>query len=229
MNFQGHIKSSFIDYPDKISTVVFLGGCNFRCSYCHNSSLVNNQGDDISEEDILKFLEKRKKMIDGVCISGGEPTLYPDIYDFIIKVKKLGYLVKLDTNGTNPVLLKKLIDNNLLDYVAMDIKAPLNKYEEVTVKKVNIKDIVTSINIIKNSSIDYEFRSTVCSELLSKKDIIDIGKSLEGSKKYVVQNFRDGDEILCGKGNLTPHLIETLKEIHEVLNPMFKEFLIRYN
>jgi len=125
MEIRGHQKSSFIDYPNKIATVFFTGGCNFRCGYCHNSTLVRNEDEVINEEYIFQYLEKRKKLIDAVCISGGEATLHSGLYDFIKQVKAMGYLVKLDTNGTNSAMVKKLLDEGLLDYIAMDIKASL--------------------------------------------------------------------------------------------------------
>ena len=226
MNIIGQQKSSFIDYPDKICTVYFVGGCNFRCPYCHNSSLVNNIGDKIDESEIFEFLKRRKKFVDAVCISGGEPTLQPDLFNFISKLKEEGFWVKLDTNGTNSEVLKDLLDHNLLDYIAMDIKAPFEKYSEVAGTKVDIETIKTSIEIICKSSIDYEFRTTVSKELLTKGDILNIGKMLEGSKKYCLQNFRDGEDVLCGEKNLTPFDAETLKALGIALKPYFKEVKI---
>lgn len=228
MEIKGHQKTSFIDYPDKISTVVFTGGCNFRCPYCHNSQLVNNKGEIIEEEYIFEFLKNRKRMVDGVCISGGEATLQKDIYDFALKVKELGYMVKLDTNGTNPQTLKKLIDNGLLDYIAMDIKAPFDKYSNVTNTNVDIDTIRLSIDIIKSSSIDYEFRTTVCKELLTPEDIFSIAKDLEGTKRYIIQNFRDAGTILAGKGKFTSYKREELNDIGKSIQNMFSNFKIRF-
>lgn len=227
MIFKGHIKSSFIDYPDKISTVLFTGGCNFRCPYCHNGPIVNNQGEDITEEYVSQFLSKRKKMLDAVCISGGEPTLHKELYDFIVKIKGLGYLVKLDTNGTNPIILRRLISEGLLDYVAMDIKAPINKYREVTKADLDYGNVKASIDIIMNSGIDYEFRTTICKELLNLKDIADIAEEIKDSKRFIIQNFRDGETILIGENHLTPFLKDELKEIHKAIQGNFSEFKIR--
>ncbi|EOC99573.1 anaerobic ribonucleoside-triphosphate reductase activating protein [Caldisalinibacter kiritimatiensis] len=226
--FKGHQKTSFIDYPDKICTVLFVGGCNFRCPYCHNGELVNNEGEFIDEEYIFDFLNKRRKMLDGVCISGGEATLYnTKLYDFITRVKKLDYLVKLDTNGTNPELLKNLIDNKLIDYVAMDIKAPFDKYEDVVNVKIDIENIKKSIDIIRNSNIDYEFRTTVCKELLTKEDIIELAESIKGSKRYIMQNFKDGETVLAGKGKFTSYKGSELKNIEESIKGWFEEVKIR--
>lgn len=220
-------KSSFIDYPDKISTVVFTAGCNFRCPYCHNSHLVYNTGEEISEKFIISYLEKRNKYINALCISGGEPTLHQGLYSFIKKIKEKGFLVKLDTNGTNYELLNTLLDEELLDYIAMDIKAPLDKYKDVVNVDLDIKPIYKSIDIIKNSDIDYEFRTTVCNELLTQQDLIDIGKMLSGSKRYAIQNFRDGDSVIIGKGVLTPFKDDIINEVKRSMGEYCDEIIIR--
>lgn len=228
MEFKGHQKSSFIDYPDKISTVLFTGGCNFRCPYCHNSELVYDKGQVIEEEYILNYLKKRRKMIDAVCISGGEATLHQGLEEFIKKAKGLGYLIKLDTNGTKPEVLKRLIEKNLLDYIAMDIKAPFNKYEKVINSNVNIESIKESIDIIMKSDIDNEYRTTVCRELLSVEDIVKIAKDIKGAKRYIIQNFRDGNSILLGEGKYTPYKREELLTMEDKIKDMFNDFKIRF-
>ncbi|KNF08170.1 anaerobic ribonucleoside-triphosphate reductase activating protein [Gottschalkia purinilytica] len=228
MKIKGHQKSSFIDYPDKICTVIFTGGCNFRCPYCHNSSLVDNKGEELNHEHIFKFLNKRKNLIDGVCISGGEPTLHKDLYEFIVKIKDMGLLVKLDTNGTNPNMLEKLLENRLVNYIAMDIKAPINKYKDITKSVINIYDILRSIEIIRDSEIKYEFRTTICKELLNIDDIEKIGYLIKDSNKYTIQNFRDGDTILDKKSKYTPFKREELKKLETRIGHLFKEFKIRY-
>lgn len=227
MEFKGHQKSSFIDFPDKICTVFFTAGCNFRCPYCHNSDLVHNKGEVIGEDFVFDYLDRRKKMIDAVCISGGEPTLHEGLYSFIKKLKEKGYLVKLDTNGTNPDLLKKLISDRLVDYIAMDIKAPIYKYNIVSNTNTDIDKITESMSIIKGSDIDYEFRTTVCRELLTQNDIIEIAEYLKGSKRYYIQNFRDGDTILAGQKQFSPYDTRTLKEIEEQIKSYFVIFKIR--
>ncbi len=227
MEFKGHQKSSFIDYPDKICTVLFTGGCNFRCSYCHNSDLVYNKGEIIAEDYIFHYLDKRKNMLDAVCISGGEPTLHDGLYDFIKKVKSKGYLLKLDTNGTAPDKLNKLIVDRLVDYVAMDIKAPIDKYNRITNANTDIDKIIKSISILKNSDIDYEFRTTVCRELLAKEDMLKIAEYLKGSKRYYLQNFKDGSTILGGENKLSSYSREILREIEEQIKDYFEIFKIR--
>ncbi|SDK16205.1 anaerobic ribonucleoside-triphosphate reductase activating protein [Natronincola ferrireducens] len=215
-------KSSFIDYPGKICTMYFVALCNFKCGYCHNASIVKGEGEVIPEEEVFSFLEKRKKFIDAVCISGGEPTLYKELYDFIKKVKDKGFFIKLDTNGTNPQILKKLIDEKLIDYVAMDIKAPFHKYESVTQTKVDIESIKSSIDIIRSAPIDYEFRTTICRELLTKEDVLEMATYLKGSKRFYLQNFQDGDTVLAGRNQFHPYDVEVLKEIQRNLEGYFE-------
>ena len=227
MNIIGIEKSSFIDYPNNICTVLFTGGCNFRCPYCHNSSIVNNTGDRIDEDKIIVFLKKRKKFIDSLCISGGEPTLQKDLYDFICRVKEEGFIIKLDTNGTNPTLLRNLIDKKLIDYVAMDIKAPLAKYPSIVESVVDLKDIQESINILLKNKVEYEFRTTICKELLSIEDIKTIAKELKGCKTYVLQNFRDGETVLAGENKFTSYKAEELKEIEEAISTLLNKVIIR--
>ncbi len=228
MEFRGHQKSSFIDYPDKIATVYFTGGCNFNCPYCHNSGLIKNTGEIIKEKDVFEFLKKREKMIDAICISGGEPTLHRDLFFFLRKIRNFDYLIKLDTNGSRPNILKKLIGEKLLDYIAMDVKAPLEKYNKVAGSRVDIDNIQQSINIIKSFDIDYEFRTTICKELLDLQDIERISMLLKGSKKYVLQNFRDGETVLEGKGKFTSYLKSELQEVGEKIKHLFEQFTIRY-
>lgn len=227
MNIIGIEKSSFIDYPNNICTVLFTGGCNFRCPYCHNSYIVNNIGNRIDEEEIINFLKKRKKFIDALCISGGEPTLQKDLYDFICRVKEEGFIIKLDTNGANPVLLRDLIDKKLIDYVAMDIKAPLAKYPSIVESFVDLKDIQESINILLKNKVDYEFRTTICKELLSIEDIKTIAKELKGCKIYILQNFRDGETVLAGKNRFTAYKTEELKEMEEAISSLLNKVVIR--
>lgn len=222
MNIVGHQKTSFVDYPDKICSVIFVAGCNFRCPYCHNGHIVENQEESIEHQDILNYLIKRRKFLDGVCISGGEPTMYDDLEKFISIIKQEGFMVKLDTNGTNPSVVEKLLDENLLDYVAMDIKAPLNKYNLLTSTEVDIEAIKRSIDLIKTSNIDYEFRTTMCKGLLTKEDILDIVELIGGSKRYYLQNFRDRDTVLNGKGTIYSYEEATLIELVNEISHKFE-------
>ncbi len=227
MNIIGIEKSSFIDYPNNICTVIFTGGCNFRCPYCHNSSIVNNIGDKIDEEEFINYLIGRKRFVDALCISGGEPTLQKGLYNFIYKVKGKGFAIKLDTNGTNPNLLKKLINEELIDYVAMDIKAPLIKYPLVTKTPVALEDIQKSIDLLLENKVDYEFRTTICKDLLSPEDIYIIAEEIKGCNTYVLQNFKDGETVLGGKDKLTPYKREELEEIQENISVLLNKVIIR--
>ncbi|MBQ3102605.1 anaerobic ribonucleoside-triphosphate reductase activating protein [bacterium] len=181
-------KSSLVDYPSKICTVVFTIGCNFRCGYCHNPELIKKE-DCISENDFFEFIKSRQGKIDAIVISGGEPTLQEDLEDFIVKCRKLNFLIKLDTNGTNPEVLKNLLSKNLLDYIAMDIKAPFEKYPNITRRFLDIEKIKKSIEIIMTSGIDYEFRTTVVRSQLNVEDLITISENIKGAKKYYLQKF----------------------------------------
>lgn len=181
-------KSSLVDYPSKICTVVFTIGCNFRCGYCHNPELIKKE-EYILEEDFFEFIKTRIGKIDAIVISGGEPTLQNDLEDFITKCRALNFLVKLDTNGTNPEVLENLISKGLLDYIAMDIKAPFEKYTNITRRFLDIEKIKKSIEIIMNSGVDYEFRTTVVRSQLSIDDLIKISENIKGAKKYYMQKF----------------------------------------
>jgi len=191
MKIGGFQKFSLIDYPGKISAIIFTQGCNFRCPYCHNPELVNPKlfTDTLDEDLILSFLKKRVGKLDGVVITGGEPLLQHDLIEFIKKVKEMGYFVKLDTNGSYPEILRELLAKNLIDYIAMDIKAPLEKYHDVVRADVCTEKIMKSIRIILNGNIDYEFRTTVVKDLLTEDDLICIAKLIRGAKRYVLQRF----------------------------------------
>lgn len=198
MKIAGMEKITLLDYPEKIACIIFTRGCNFKCPFCQNSDLINCQTvGDISEEDVFKYLEKRKNILDGVVISGGEPTLQPNLKKFIKRVKELGLLVKLDSNGFRPDILEDLINNNLIDYVAMDIKNSLNKYGMTCgIKDINTQNILKSIAIIKMSNIDHEFRTTIIKEHHEIKDIEDIIKIIGKNSKYYLQNFKNSEYVL---------------------------------
>ncbi len=192
MKFAGLIKSSLIDYPNEIAAVVFTLGCNFNCWYCHNRELIDKDNKNlelIDSADILKFLKSRKGMLDGVVITGGEPTLYPELIEFIKEVKNLGFKVKLDTNGSNPVILKEWIDQGLVDYIAMDIKTSLDNYARIAGSEcLKIGDIENSIDSLLNSNIDYEFRTTFSPDI-TLDDIEKIAKRINGAKNYYIQKY----------------------------------------
>lgn len=194
----GFEKFSLVDYDGKISCTIFTKGCNFHCPFCHNSPLVEKEkyNEIIDESKIFEYLTKRKNVVDAVCISGGEPTLQPDLIDFVKKVKSLGFLVKLDTNGYHPEILEKLLKQKLIDYVAMDIKNCKAKYSYTADSNIDITKIEKSVSLLKNSNIDYEFRTTIISEFHTKNDIIEISKWLDGSKNYVLQKYKDDDDCI---------------------------------
>ncbi len=223
-------KFSLIDFPSRISAVLFIQGCNLRCPYCHNRHLVLPEyfGYTIGIDEVFRFLESRKKMIEGIVISGGEPTIYKNIPEFIKKIKDLGYLVKLDTNGTNPEVLKNLIEEKLVDYVAMDIKGSGVKYEYLTGSSVNMDKIKKSVEILLQSDIEYEFRTTLIKDLLTYNDIIKIGQMIKGAKRYALQNFVPSENLidkrLKGKTGFSEKERNRLKK---TLKKYVKEIILR--
>jgi pyruvate formate lyase activating enzyme len=190
-------KLTLLDYPNKVAAIVFTYGCNFACSFCHNPELIrDNKNLRICESEVFEFLERRRGLLEGVCITGGEPTLHSDLPDFIKKIKELGFAVKLDTNGTNPAMLQGLIKNKMIDYIAMDIKAPLGRYEEITRRKIDLLAIEKSIKMIMESGLDYEFRSTLVPGFHEAKDVIEMAKLIAGAKNYYLQNFISQGKML---------------------------------
>lgn len=197
----GWQKSSFIDYPGKISTVLFVSGCSFRCGFCHNPDLVYGRKilPKYSQDEIIDFLRKRKKVLEAVVITGGEPTLYQFLPVFLKKIKELDFLIKIDTNGTNPQMLKELINKKLVDYLAMDIKAPLEKYLLITQKSINPAIIKESIKLIKNSNLPYEFRSTILPYFHREEDILAMAKLIKGAELYYLQKFISRNDLVNRK------------------------------
>lgn len=194
MLIKGMQKTSLIDYPGKISSIIFTAGCDFRCPYCHNADLVLNPEKlpTIKESEVLEILESRKKWIDGLSITGGEPCMQSDLPEFVRRVKELGLLVKLDTNGSMPGMLERMIKSGNLDYIAMDVKAPLTKraYKKASGVDVDVDKIRKSIKLIIKSGLEHEFRTTVLPRLLAKGDIVNIARSIKGGKRFYVQQFR---------------------------------------
>lgn len=228
MTIGGIQKTSLIDFPCRLSTVLFFRGCNFRCPYCHNSELLSLEGDTLNRGEMMAALARRSHLIDAVVFSGGECTLSEELYDMVVDVRKMGYQVKIDTNGTNPDMLEKLFRASLVDYVAMDIKATPEKYHEVTGAPVNKNLLDKSIRLIKEHMDKYEFRTTVCQELLTRDEIIAIAYWARGSKRYVLQNFRDSQHVLAGKGTFHPYSKAFLQEVHSEIVQWFEEVIIRF-
>lgn len=191
MKIGGLQKVSLIDYPGLICATIFLQGCNFKCSYCHNPELVESKlfQPCIKEREVLDFFNMRREKLDAVVITGGEPTIHDGLALFIKQIKKMGFAVKLDTNGSQPQVIKNLLDEKLLDFIAMDIKAPLEKYKDIVKTQINPDSIKESIRLILKAKIPYEFRTTVVASQLEEKDILQIGKMIAGAKHYVLQKF----------------------------------------
>lgn len=199
MQIHGFQKTTLLDYPGHVAATIFFGGCNFCCPFCHNKDLVMapNEVPVIPAETVLSVLHKRRGILDGVCITGGEPTLQPDLKDFIKNVKDMGYLIKLDTNGFRPDILKELCREGLIDYVAMDIKHTKEKYPIIAnAPHFSITPIEESVEFLKNGSIPYEFRTTVVREFHKEEDFIEIGKWLDGASRYFLQGYKDSERVI---------------------------------
>lgn len=214
MVFSGFQKLTLLDFPGHVACTLFTKGCNFRCPYCHNALLVTGEdvGVQFSDEEILSYLKKRKGILDGVCITGGEPLMQKELPDFLRKVKELGFLVKLDTNGSFPEKLKALVEEGLVDYVAMDIKNSLSRYgETIDVKNFSSEKVEQSIDYLIGGKVDYEFRTTIVSEFHNIQDVEEISTRISGAKKYFLQNFVDSGGLI-GE-NLHAVTKETLEEM----------------
>lgn len=218
MNIHGFTKTTLLDYPGLVAATVFTGGCNFRCPFCHNYELVLAP-EVFPEEDpdeILSFLKKRLGILKGVCITGGEPTLNPDLRDYIAQIKELGYKVKLDTNGFRPEVLKDLLENGLLDYVAMDIKAGRNNYPIATgIPNLDITKIEQSVEILAGCEIDYEFRTTAVKNIHTLDDFKDISLWLPGNCKYFLQSYKDTEGI--GENNCQSFSVAKLESFLNII------------
>lgn len=229
MLFGGWQKFSTIDYPGKISAIVFTQGCPFRCAFCHNPELVEPDKflEPVSEKEIMDFLAKRAKQLEALVITGGEPTLQKDLLRFISEVKEMGYLIKLDTNGNHPEVLNKVLKSGRVDYLAMDIKSPLSKYREVAGQRVRPESIRQSIDLVIGSGLPYEFRTTVVKEQLSKEDLLLIGQEINGAKKYVLQKFNPQKTLSPLFKTLTTYTDEEFTDLTGKLKDFVAECLWR--
>lgn len=243
-------KFTLIDYPGKIAAVVFLAGCNFRCPFCHNAELVtynkNNYQNKLSKKEVLKFLSSRKGDLDGVCITGGEPTLQPGLIEFIKEIRKMGFLVKIDTNGSYPLVIKNLLENKLVDYWAMDIKTAPEKYKMVIGGKKNIenvgnenlrslqKKLKKSIELIVLSKVEYEWRTTVAPTVVDKNDIVKMiewlkkihPSALKNANRYTLQQFRPDKTLDPAFQKIKPYSDDKLKKMADLLKPHCKKVVI---
>jgi pyruvate formate lyase activating enzyme len=237
MEIGGLQKLNFFDYPEKVSCTVFIVGCNFRCPWCYSPEFVLPERikdqPRISEKDFFNFLKEKKKLLEGVCISGGEPTIHPELPEFIKKIKRMGYFVKLDTNGSNPKALRELIEKELVDYIALDIKAPKDKYLQIVglpenglrrdfLKGELVERIEESIKILKEGKVDYEFKTTIVPGFLKKEDILEIAKWIGPAKKYHLQNFRPEKTIDPKFRRMKPFPLEYLAYIKKAISPFFE-------
>ena len=218
-------KTTLIDYPGRVAATVFLIGCNFRCPFCYSAELVLPEKiklqPRISDKEFFGFLRDRRGLLEGIVVCGGEPTIHQELPDFIKKIKDLGFLVKLDTNGSNPRMLKELIDKKLIDYVAMDVKTCREKYNEAVGVGVRISDIEESIKILKEGKIDYEFRTTVVPTVHLKEDILRVAEWLKPAKKYYLQSFRPEKTIDPKFENVKPYPKEFLLDIKKEISHFF--------
>lgn len=227
MNVASIIRFSVVDYPDKLSCVIFTQGCNLRCPYCYNPELLEFCEGKVRKEYLFNFLSSRIGKMDAVVITGGEPTLQEGLYDFLSTLKNMGFLIKLDTNGTNPKLLKKIIKEKVVDYVAMDVKLPLEKYNIVGFSNKEL--ILCSIDIILNSDISYEFRTTYVRRYLKIEDFEEIGKIIKGAKKFALQSFLKpkNKKILDMEIKREEISEDEIKKISEIMKNFVKEMELR--
>lgn len=212
----GLTKTTLLDYPGKVAATIFTGGCNFRCPFCHNGNLVLNPSLEpaVSEEEVFEHLIKRKNVLEGVCVSGGEPTIQGDLPEFLSKIKALGYLIKLDTNGMHPEIIQKLIEDKLVDYIAMDIKNTYEKYEITSgIKNIDVAKIKQSIDYLINGALPYEFRTTLVKEYHQEEDIMEMARMISGADTWYLQSFKDSDYVI--KKGLAAY---TKEEISDMTN-----------
>lgn len=227
MQIKGLQKTTLLDYPGKVACTLFTGGCNFRCPFCHNASLVLSPNDvtDISEEEFFKFLKKRVGVLDGVCITGGEPLLQHDIIPFMEKIHALGFAIKLDTNGSRPKLLREIVELGLVDHIAMDIKNSLPKYSLTSGTNIKIDDIKESIDFIMSCGVSYEFRTTIVKELHTIDDMASIGRLISGAQNYYLQSFKDSGDLICPE--YSAHSEETMHDMLSAVKPYVKNAELR--
>ncbi len=230
MRIVGFIKTSLLDWDGHVVSSIYLPGCNFLCPFCHNQDLVLNPGsfDEVPFQVIADYVRSHSEFLDGVVVTGGEPTMHKDLPQLLQQIKELGVKVKLDTNGTNPQMLRDLIDAGLVDYVAMDLKAPLNeKYDELAGVKVDLENIKRSIEILEISGIDHEFRTTVVPILLTAHDVESMAAYIGGTKRYALQQFRPGNTLDPSLKVVKPYSGAALKGMAETAGLYVRKVIIR--
>lgn len=227
MKIGGIQKCSLIDFPGKISAILFTSGCNFHCPYCHNPELVNETATLIPEEEIFDFLERRKTILDAVTITGGEPTIHDDLVPFMQRIKGMGFQVKLDTNGTNPDIVAQVQNENLVDYIAMDVKAPLTSYAQTVARPVDIAVLRKSIDLLMHGKVPYEFRTTVIKSLLSFDDIYAIGNEIRGAKTHYLQKFVPTKTLNPAFLRKTTYSDSEFEDMRIIMNEFVHECIVR--
>lgn len=221
-------KLSLVDYPDKLAATIFTGGCNYRCPFCHNAPLVTElaSAQEINEDEVLEFLKTRRGLLDGICLSGGEPLMQKDVAEFLTKVRELGFSIKLDTNGSFPDKLISLVGAGLVDYVAMDIKNSLAMYAKtVGVESVDLLSIRRSAQFLMSGTVEYEFRTTLVRELHDEQSLRELGEWLRGAKRLFLQNFVDSGNLI--KQGLHGFSKQEMQQLRQVVAPFFDDVYLR--
>jgi len=220
---------SLSDYPGKICANLIIPGCNFRCPYCSERELIFDfiPMPKISEDEVIAFLHPRLGFLDGVCLTGGEPTIHRELPAFLERLKSIGSLVKLDTNGSHPRRLAHILGRKLVDYVAMDVKLPLKKYQETIGYSISVSELLESIQLIRRSGVDYEFRTTVVPGLVDEKDLLEIANTLRGSKRYVLQRFKPGLTMSEACAAIEPYSVEVMSHFRDLVAPYVGEAKLR--
>ncbi|HUT19994.1 MAG TPA: anaerobic ribonucleoside-triphosphate reductase activating protein [Anaerolineae bacterium] len=229
MHVKGWVKSSLLDFPGRIAASLFSGGCNFRCPNCHNAELVlyPERLADLRQDEIWAFLKQRRGLLDGVVLSGGEPTLQPDLLAFAARLHQLGFLVKLDTNGYLPDVLQEAIEDRLVDYVAMDVKASLPKYVEAAGTAVDTARVGRSIDILLRSDIEYEFRTTVVPGILDEEDVVHIGEWIAGARAYYLQQFVPRNTLDPAMLEQEPYPSDRIRAMAKLVEPYVQLVQVR--
>ncbi len=229
MNIGGFIKTTLSDWDGKVACMVFVPGCNFSCPFCHNPEIIKGNPEPVNENEVLEYIRNNSDFLDGVVISGGEPTLDRNLYVFLKKIKSLGLAIKIDTNGSRPEILDDLIGAKLVDYVAMDIKTSLDpeRYSGATEGFSDVEKIRESIRIIIDSGIDHEFRTTVYPKAVALEDVVEIASYIRGADRYCLQQFRPKITLSSEAGDVEPYSQKELRGMHDAVKPYVKKIVMR--
>ncbi len=229
MEIGGFQQTTLLDYPGHVAATVFTIGCNYRCPFCQNAKMVLGKEERILEAEVLSYLSKRRNVLEGVCITGGEPTLQKDLATFCFQIKSMGYLVKLDTNGSNPEKVKELYEAGLIDYVAMDVKAGKMQYAKACGFEENCELLTVhkSIDMLMECGVDYEFRTTLVKGLHTEEDIEDLGQMLSGAKRYFLQNYKDSESVLWKQKEFTSFSKGEMEHFVDLLKPSIQTVALR--